>query len=191
MSMYQKIYKGEFRCPKWMSSDLKRFLSQLLDTNPTSRIAIDEIMRDPWFKKGYKEIKYCKNDENLDTMKEEYKKLVDLNAFDIISFSTEISLLGLFDDLHCAVGDVEQLTVAEMPHKVIEKVEEMVKCEKKNTVRLRRKKEFGIELEGQNVKFFIGLEVYRLTESLTVVEAKMISGEALDSLCCGRRKLGR
>ncbi|KAL2488534.1 CBL-interacting serine/threonine-protein kinase 11 [Forsythia ovata] len=179
MSMYRKIYKGEFRCPRWMSSDLKRFLSRLLDTNPTSRITIDEIRRDPWFKKGYKEIKYCQNDENLDTMKEEYKNLVDLNAFDIISFSSGLDLLGLFDDSHCAVGDVERLTVTEPPHKVIEKVEEVVKCEKKNTVRLRRKKEFGVELEGQNGKFVIGLEVYRLTESLTVVEAKRISGEAI------------
>ncbi|KAL2456743.1 CBL-interacting serine/threonine-protein kinase 11 [Forsythia ovata] len=57
MSMYRKIYKVEFWCSKWMSSDLKQFLSRLLDTNPTSRITIDEIRCDPWFKKGFKEIK--------------------------------------------------------------------------------------------------------------------------------------
>ncbi|KAL2458409.1 CBL-interacting serine/threonine-protein kinase 11 [Forsythia ovata] len=51
MSMYRKIYKVEYRCLKWMSSDLKRFLSRHIDTNPTSRITIDEIRRDPWFKK--------------------------------------------------------------------------------------------------------------------------------------------
>ncbi|KAJ6696579.1 hypothetical protein OIU85_002975 [Salix viminalis] len=52
MAMYKKIYKGEFQCPKWMSTDLKRFLSRLLNTNPETRITIDEILKDPWFKKG-------------------------------------------------------------------------------------------------------------------------------------------
>ncbi|KMT05445.1 hypothetical protein BVRB_7g175720 [Beta vulgaris subsp. vulgaris] len=52
MAMYKKIYKGEFRCPKWMSSDLKRFLSRLLEIKPNARITMDEIIHDPWFKKG-------------------------------------------------------------------------------------------------------------------------------------------
>ncbi|XP_021716780.1 CBL-interacting serine/threonine-protein kinase 11-like [Chenopodium quinoa] len=52
MAMYKKIYKGEFRCPKWMSNDLKRLLGRLLETNPKTRITIDEIIHDPWFKKG-------------------------------------------------------------------------------------------------------------------------------------------
>ncbi|KAE8688793.1 CBL-interacting serine/threonine-protein kinase 11 [Hibiscus syriacus] len=47
MVMYNKIYKGEYCCPKWMSSDLKRFLSRLLDTNPDTRITIHEIFNDP------------------------------------------------------------------------------------------------------------------------------------------------
>ncbi|CAI9770746.1 unnamed protein product [Fraxinus pennsylvanica] len=178
MNMYRKIYKGEFRCPKWMSSDLKRFLSRVLDTNPMTRITINEIKRDPWFKKGYKEIKYSQIDKNMDTLKDEDKKLLDLNAFDIISFSSGLDLLGLFDHSHSAVGDVERLTVTEPPDKVIEKVEEVVKGEKKNIVILRRKKEFGVELEGQNGKFVIGVEVYRLTDSLALVEVKKIAGDA-------------
>ncbi|CAA2964122.1 CBL-interacting serine threonine- kinase 11 [Olea europaea subsp. europaea] len=176
MNMYRKIYKGEFRCPKWMSSDLIRFLSRVLDTNPMTRITINEIKSDPWFKKGYKEIKYSPIDDNI---KEEDKKLLDLNAFDIISFSSGLDLLGLFDDSHSAVRDVERLTVTERPDKVIEKVEDVVKGEKKNIVRLRRKKEFGVELEGQNGKFIIGLEFYRLGDNLAVVEAKRISGNAI------------
>lgn len=141
-----------------------------------TRITINEIKSDPWFKKGYKEIKYSPIDDNL---KEEDKKLLDLNAFDILSFSSGLDLLGLFDDSHSAVRDVERLTVTETPDKVIEKVEVVVKGEKKNIVRLRRKKEFGVELEGQNGKFIIGLEFYRLSDNLAVVEAKRISGDAI------------
>ncbi|KAJ6745124.1 CBL-INTERACTING SERINE/THREONINE-PROTEIN KINASE 14 [Salix purpurea] len=59
MAMYKKIYKGEFHCPKWMSTDLKRFLSRLLNTNPETRITIDEILKDPWFKRGkHKEVNF-------------------------------------------------------------------------------------------------------------------------------------
>ena len=93
MAMYKKIYKGEYRCPKWFSSDLKRFLSRLLDTNPEKRITIDEMMRDPWFKKGYKEVNFY--DEEV---KVEEFKVTELNAFDIISFSSGLNLSGLFDD---------------------------------------------------------------------------------------------
>ncbi|XP_019095661.1 PREDICTED: CBL-interacting serine/threonine-protein kinase 18-like, partial [Camelina sativa] len=45
MVMYKKIYKGEFRCPRWFSSDLVRLLTRLLDTNPDTRITIPEIMK--------------------------------------------------------------------------------------------------------------------------------------------------
>lgn len=63
MSMYRKIYKGEFRCPRWFSGDLVRLLSKMLDTNPRTRITIKEIMEDKWFKKGFKRINfYIEND---------------------------------------------------------------------------------------------------------------------------------
>ncbi|KHN01893.1 CBL-interacting serine/threonine-protein kinase 11 [Glycine soja] len=58
MVMYKKIYKGEFRCPRWFSMELRRILTRLLDTNPDTRITVDEIMKDTWFKKGYKEVKF-------------------------------------------------------------------------------------------------------------------------------------
>ncbi|KAF5803096.1 putative protein kinase CAMK-CAMKL-CHK1 family [Helianthus annuus] len=50
--MYLKICKGEYTVPKWMSPELKQFLSRLLDTNPQTRITIDEIIKDPWFRIG-------------------------------------------------------------------------------------------------------------------------------------------
>ncbi|KAL3850540.1 hypothetical protein ACJIZ3_012422 [Penstemon smallii] len=177
MNMYKKIYKGEFRCPKWMSTDLKRFLSRLLDTNPSTRITIEEIKRDPWFKKGYREEKFQPIEDCSNVLKEEEKKLLDLNAFDIISFSSGLDLSGLFDDKYTTVEDVERLTVEEPPEKVMEKVEEVVKAEN-GSVKLRKKKDCGVELEGQNGKFLVELEVYRLTDSLVVVEVKRKGGDA-------------
>jgi carbon catabolite-derepressing protein kinase len=59
--IFPKIYKGEFKCPRWMIG-LQRFLSKLLDTNSETQITVDGINRDPWFRKGYKEIKFYEED---------------------------------------------------------------------------------------------------------------------------------
>ncbi|KAK6163849.1 hypothetical protein DH2020_000713 [Rehmannia glutinosa] len=173
MNMYRKIYKGEFRCPKWMSPGLKRFLSRLLDTNPDTRITIDEIKRDPWFRKSYKEIEVGEI-EDFGVVEE--KKSVDLNAFDIISFSSGLDLSGLFDDKYKALEDVERLMVEDSPEIIIEKVEEAVKTEG-GGLKLRRKKDCGVEIEGHNGNFIMGVEVYRLTDRLVVVEVKRKVGD--------------
>ncbi|KAG6403555.1 hypothetical protein SASPL_135780 [Salvia splendens] len=173
MNMYKKIYKGEFRCPKWMSPDLKRFFSRLLDTNPESRISIEEMKLDPWFRKGYSEVK----SESIGLVKEEERKLQNLNAFDIISFSRGLDLTGLFDGKFVASEDVNRLTAEEQPERIMEKVEEVVKAES-GGLQLRKTKECGMELEGQNGDFVVSLDVYRLTDRLVVVEVKRKAGDA-------------
>ncbi|KAF3776068.1 CBL-interacting serine/threonine-protein kinase 12 [Nymphaea thermarum] len=45
MAMYRKIYRGEFRCPRWMSPELRWLLHRLLDTNTERRITADENLR--------------------------------------------------------------------------------------------------------------------------------------------------
>ncbi|XP_022732152.1 CBL-interacting serine/threonine-protein kinase 11 [Durio zibethinus] len=172
MVMYKKIYKGEFRCPKWMSSDLKRLLSRLLDTNPDTRITIHEILKDPWFRKGYKEPKF--HEEHVKVDKDE-PQVTSLNAFDLISFSSGLDLSGLFYDSHDSVSDGERFVLRESPEKLVEKVEEVAKAE---GFRVKRRKEWGVELEGQNGNLRIAVDVYRLTDELVVVEAKRTGGDA-------------
>ena len=170
MAMYKKIYKGEYRCPKWFSSDLKRFLSRLLDTNPEKRITIDEMMRDPWFKKGYKEVNFY--DEEV---KVEEFKVTELNAFDIISFSSGLNLSGLFDD-SCNESDsgLQRFVSTELPEKIVEKIEDFAKVEK---LKVKSKKDWCVELGGQSGNLVFGVDVYRLTEKLVVVEAKKRGGD--------------
>ncbi|KAK2652964.1 hypothetical protein Ddye_012820 [Dipteronia dyeriana] len=181
MAMYKKIYKGEFRCPKWMSSDLKRFLSRLLDTNPETRITVDQIIKDPWFKKGgFKEINFYDDDyESGSTSKpdksDEEHETKHLNAFDIISFSAGLDLSGLFDESCNSVSNGERFISGEPPEKLMENVEDFAKAEK---LRVKRRKEWGFELEGQSGHLALGVEVYQLTEELVVVEAKRTGGDA-------------
>ncbi|XP_027071074.1 CBL-interacting serine/threonine-protein kinase 14 [Coffea eugenioides] len=186
MVMYRKIYEGEFRCPKWTSPDLKRLLSRLLDKNPETRITMDEILNDPWVKRGgfLKERKcgYSPTDPELDYLlfkdtdpdpADGYRNVSDnkgfLNAFDIISFSTGFDLSGLFCDSDEGV-EGERFVSAEPPERILERVEEVAKEER---VRLTRKgKGFGVRLEGQDGNFTGALQIHRLTDELVLVDVR-------------------
>ncbi|XP_073225366.1 CBL-interacting serine/threonine-protein kinase 11-like [Cicer arietinum] len=172
MVMYRKIYKGEFRCPRWMSPDLRRFLSKLLDTNPETRITVDGMTRDPWFKKGYKEIKFHEEDYGSGSgsgvgfgCKGDGSEVLDLNAFDIISYSSGLDLSGLFGEF----DGVERFVLRESPERILEVAEEVGTAE---GMALRWKKECGVELEGLNGNFGIEIEVYRLTAEMAMVEVR-------------------
>jgi carbon catabolite-derepressing protein kinase len=172
MVMYRKIYSGEFKCPRWFSPDLRQFLSRLLDTKPETRITVEEIIRDPWFRKGYKEVKFHEEGVGLGEKVngEEESKTMDLNAFDIISFfSSGLDLSGLFTNV-----EGERFVLRESLEKVVEKVVEAAKAE---GLVVRKKKEFGVEIETQNGGLIIGVEVYRLLAEVVVVEVKRFGGD--------------
>ncbi|KAL2509803.1 CBL-interacting serine/threonine-protein kinase 14 [Forsythia ovata] len=167
MVMYRKIYKGEFRCPKWTSPELKRFLTRILDPNPNTRITIHEILNDPWFKKGYKEIKYPIENEFEFKNSGQGEEKDFLNAFDIISFSSGFDLSGLFSNNGNRI-DAEMLISKESSERITEKIE-LVAKEEGLTV---AKKGFGVRLQGQNGNFVMMVEISRLTEELVVMEVK-------------------
>ncbi|KAF3644810.1 CBL-interacting serine/threonine-protein kinase 14 [Capsicum annuum] len=168
MLMYKKIYKGEFRCPKWMSPDVKRILSRLLDVNPGTRITIDEIIRDPWFRKGLKFIKFSGEEENKDSLISN-----SFNAFDLISFSSGLDISGLLKSNN-PMDDLERMVVEESPERLIERIEELGK---KENFRLRKKKDWGIEMKVQNGKVTMSLDVYRLTEHLVIMKVQKNDGD--------------
>ncbi|PHU16245.1 CBL-interacting serine/threonine-protein kinase 14 [Capsicum chinense] len=168
MLMYKKIYKGEFRFPKWMSPDVKRILSRLLDVNPGTRITIDEIIRDPWFRKGLKFIKFSGEEENKDSLISN-----SFNAFDLISFSSGLDISGLLKSNN-PMDDLERMVVEESPERLIERIEELGK---KENFRLRKKKDWGIEIKVQNGKVTMSLDVYRLTEHFVIMEVQKNDGD--------------
>ncbi|XP_023732969.1 CBL-interacting protein kinase 5 [Lactuca sativa] len=52
IKMYQKISKGEFKCPIWFPLEVKNMLSAILDPNPNTRMTLAKIMENLWFQKG-------------------------------------------------------------------------------------------------------------------------------------------
>lgn len=173
MVMYRKIYKGDFRFPRWTSPDLRRLISRLLDTNPETRITVDEILKDPWFGKGYEEIKFHFEDFELKDLRDGDND-TSLNAFDLISFSSGFDISGLFSKSE--ISDCgERFISAETPETIIEKVEEIAKAE---NVAVVEKKSWGTKLAGQNGNFVVMIGIYRLTEELVVVELNLRQRES-------------
>ncbi|XP_043701679.1 CBL-interacting serine/threonine-protein kinase 12-like [Telopea speciosissima] len=199
MQMYKKIYKGEFRCPRWFSPELSRLLSRLLDTNPETRITIPEIMENRWFKKGFKHIKfYIENDrlcsfadDDVESSSEQsvsesesesetprlpvlgLPRPASLNAFDIISFSPGFDLSGLFEE----TGEESRFVSGAPVSKIISKLEEIAKVVSFTV----RKKDCLVNLEGskegEKGPLTIAAEIFELTPSLRVVEVKKKGGD--------------
>lgn len=48
-NLYQKILKGEFQIPKFVSKEAQELLRYILCTDPEKRYRIHEIRAHPWF----------------------------------------------------------------------------------------------------------------------------------------------
>ncbi|KAG9445336.1 hypothetical protein H6P81_016676 [Aristolochia fimbriata] len=170
MAMYRKIYKGEFRCPRWTSPEMKGMIHRLLEANPAKRITVDEIVNDPWFRRGIKDLKDLKFHE--EELKEETEEFRHLNAFDIISFSPGFDLSRLFNDRVAA--EVERFLSPDPAEDIAERLEEAARREGLET---KRGKAWRIDLDGSNGDLVASVEIRHLTESLVVVEARRIGGD--------------
>ncbi|PON77035.1 Calcium/calmodulin-dependent/calcium-dependent protein kinase [Parasponia andersonii] len=206
MAMYKKIYKGEFRCPRWFSPELIRLLTRLLDTNPETRFTIPEIMENRWFKKGFKHIKFYIEDDKLCRVEDEVDKdeTDDASSYSDQSMSesdSEIETrrrvpttlprpasLNAFDIISFSrgfdlsglfeEGAEESRFVSGAPvSKIILKLEEIAKVVSFTV----RKKDCRVSLEGcrEGVRgpLTIAAEIFELTPSLVVVEVKKKGGD--------------
>ncbi|XP_057451828.1 CBL-interacting serine/threonine-protein kinase 14-like [Lotus japonicus] len=168
--LYRKIYRGHFRFPKWISSDLKNLLSRLLDTNPETRITLDEVMVDPWFIHGGYSDPFVRPYE-VESENRVGSKTV-LNAFDLISFSSGFDMSGLVSDPEYSDHTERFIIAREMSERVIKEVEEAAE---RKRVTVRRTEENGgcggEKIEGLDGNFVIWVGFYQLiTDGLVVVE---------------------
>ena len=49
-NLYKKIMAGEFKLPRFLSTDCSHFLSKILQTNPDERYGIEQIREHPWYR---------------------------------------------------------------------------------------------------------------------------------------------
>lgn len=208
MAMYRKIYKGEFRCPRWFSSDLTKLLFRLLDTNPKTRITIPEIMENRWFKKGFRHVRFYVENDEVHSLDDPQRELHDdtsdsgCESDSSVASCPEITVsekrkLGLprpaslnaFDIISFSQGfDLSRLfeergeetrfLSSEPVPKIISKLEEIA-----NVVSFTvRKKDCRVSLEGtrdgEKGPLTIAVEIFQLTPTLVMVEVKKKAGDS-------------
>lgn len=200
MEMYRKISKGDYKCPNWFPPEVRRLLNRMFDPNPYTRVSIAKIMENPWFKKGANSKSMSAEVERKETVslnsnasltahgdsgataadaKVESPKLVNLNAFDIISLSTGFDLSGFF--VENDQKEEVQFTSAKPAADIISRLEEIamhlnLKVLRKDGGLLK----FERSNEGVRGAFSLDIEISEITPSFHVVELKKSKGDTLE-----------
>ncbi|KAL7224233.1 hypothetical protein ACSBR1_025655 [Camellia fascicularis] len=181
MVMYRKIYKGDFKCPPWFSSESRRLITKLLDPNPSTRITISKIMESSWFKKTLPRSLIVKDDEDSWKMKE--TETETLNAFHIISLSEGFDLSPLFEEKKREEKEEIRFATTRTASSVISRLEEVAaKAEGKFSVMKSGEGSLRMlgEESGRKGKLAIAAEICAVTPSLLVVEVKKSSGDTFE-----------
>jgi hypothetical protein len=105
-----QIESADYSFPIVFPSSVKSLIHRILDPNPDTRIRIEDIRNDEWFKKNYEPIREVEDEElNLDDVNAAFNDPQDtehtiddegpltLNAFDLIILSQGLNLAALFD----------------------------------------------------------------------------------------------
>lgn len=172
MTMYRKIYRAEFRFPKWISPELRSLICKMLDPNPQTRITLegtDGITSHPWFLSGIDDTQWTaemRSHEDMFKLEDKLEEKRVLNAFDIISFSA-CDLSRIFDP---AMSVRERFFTAEPAESVLTRVEEAMEGEGMVLMSSREKGSEGIRIEGQNGNFVANVEARCVRDGLSIVE---------------------
>ncbi|NP_001304810.1 CBL-interacting protein kinase 15-like [Brachypodium distachyon] len=198
MDMYRKIEQGQFKCPSWLSQKLQKLLYKILDPNPSTRASIQKIKESSWFRKGpvgTLTVKGRTPSENATAsaaptagVRRSRKKadgdatplaVTNLNAFEIISFSTGFDLSGLFIEEECRKE--ARFTSDKPAAAIISKLECVAKA---LSLRVRKKDNGVVKMqarkEGGNGVVQFNAEIFEITASYHLIEMKQTSGDPLE-----------
>ncbi|KAL5698911.1 cAMP-dependent protein kinase [Ranunculus cassubicifolius] len=184
VAMYRKIYRGDFKCPPWFSSEARRLITKLLDPNPSNRITISKIMELSWFKKSLPKVVATKEEDEFEQRVDEtevkVKKTETLNAFHIIGLSEGFDLSPLFEEKKREEKVELRFATTKPACSVIAKLEALGKSMKFSV----KKSESRVRLQGcergRKGKLGIEAEIFAVAPSLLVVEVKKDGGDTLE-----------
>jgi len=194
MTLYKKIHKADFTCPPWFSTAARRFILQILDPNPKTRVTVAQIRKTDWFKKGYTPAKFeQKDDINLDdiesafsestehllTEKNETKPTV-MNAFELITLSNGLNLSGLFDTPEDPKKGATRFTSTKPPNEIIASIEEVAKPLGFDVQTRNFKMKMKGDKEGRKGHLSVATQVFEVAPSLFMVELHKANGDTLE-----------
>ncbi|ONK63606.1 uncharacterized protein A4U43_C07F16990 [Asparagus officinalis] len=188
-----KISNAEFSCPSWFSPGATRLIQRILDPNPMTRITISEILKDQWFKKGYKppvfDEKYDTNLDDVDAafedsedhhvVEEKEEQPAAMNAFELISLSKGLNLNNFFD-VEQEYKRETRFTSKCPANEIVSKIEEAAKPLGFDI----QKKNYKMRLEnstaGRKGNLNIATEIFQVAPSFHMVEVKKSKGDTLE-----------
>lgn len=184
VAMYRKIYRGDFKCPPWFSSEARRLITKMLDPNPSTRITAAKIMETSWFRKSLPKNLSTKEEQAFAVETENSvgkgKETETLNAFHIISLSEGFDLSPLFEEKKREEKEEMRFATTKPASSVISTLEEVAKT-KNFTI---KKSDSSVRLQGlengRKGKLGIAADIFAVTPSFLVVEVKRSSGDTLE-----------
>ncbi|OAY53606.1 CBL-interacting serine/threonine-protein kinase 5 [Manihot esculenta] len=192
MKMYRQIFKAEFECPPWISTEAKRLISRLLVSDPERRITIPAITRVPWFRKGFTrplafsfqaisnpEKTEEEEDEALSAVMAKVSSPKFFNAFEFISsMSSGFDLSNLFENKK-KTGSM--FTSKFSASAIMNKIEAVAKG---LNFKVSKVKDFKMRLqcplEGRKGRLSITAEVFEVALDVAVVEFSKSAGDTLE-----------
>ncbi|XP_017234763.1 CBL-interacting serine/threonine-protein kinase 23 isoform X2 [Daucus carota subsp. sativus] len=196
MALYKKIFKADFSCPPWFSTSAKKLIKRILDPSPTTRITIQEVIENEWFKKGYQQPRFVQEDVSLadvdaifnetgeslivERREERPAAPVPMNAFELISKSQGLNLSSLFEKQMGLVKRETRFTSKHPASEIISKIEETATPLgfdiKKNNYKLKLQG----EKSGRKGHLSVATEIFEVAPSLYMVEVRKAGGDTLE-----------
>ncbi|KAJ0238977.1 CBL-interacting serine/threonine-protein kinase 3 [Hirschfeldia incana] len=193
MNIYKKISSGKFNSPPWLSLGATKLITRILDPNPMTRVTLQKVLEDEWFKKDYKPPLFEeKDDSNMDDVEAVFKDSEEhhvtenkeeqpaaINAFDIISMSKGLHLENLFDQEH-EFNRETRITLRGGANEIIHKIAEAAKplgfdVQTKNyKMRLENAK------AGRKGNLNVATEIFQVSPNLHMVQLSKSNGDTLE-----------
>lgn len=195
-TLYFKIENADFSFPSWFSMGAKSLIKRMLEPNPQSRIRMEDIKDDEWFKKGYTPVRFIEyEDVNLDDLNAVFDETEDqqdnqehgnddaagpliLNAFDLIILSQGLNLQSLFDKSKQESVRQQTRFVSQKPAKVVLSSMEVVSQSMGFKTHIRN---YKMRIEGLSASktgnITVILEVFEVAPTYLLVDMQKVAGD--------------
>ncbi|KAL9407512.1 hypothetical protein AB3S75_046122 [Citrus x aurantiifolia] len=189
--LYQKIFRGDFKLPKWLSPGAQNLLRKILEPNPVKRITIAGIKADEWFEQDYTPANPDDDEEDIFVDNEAFSMHEVpsdgdrtpgspplINAFQLIGMSSCLDLSGFFEKEDVSERKI-RFTSNHSAKDLLERIEDIVtemgfRVQKKNG-KLKATQEHKPQKSLGSLS--IAAEVFEISPSLYVVELRKSHGD--------------
>ncbi|KAL0366341.1 UNVERIFIED_CONTAM: CBL-interacting serine/threonine-protein kinase [Sesamum radiatum] len=198
-TLYGKIENAEFSCPSWFPVGARSLIHRILDPNPETRIRIEEIRNDEWFKKNYNPVRLPETEDiDLDDVNAAFDDPEEelpteqcgsddmgplvLNAFDLIILSQGLNLSALFDRRKDSLKHQTRF-VSQRPAKVVLSSMEVVAQSMGFKTHIRN---YKMRVEGLSANrtshFSVIVEIFQVAPTFIMVDIQKAAGDAEEFL---------